>query len=414
MLVDNNGETIIHQACKYNYFEVLEEVIKREADLNTRDNLGKTPLLHAAENGHTKCVVMLLAENADPTIGNKWNAVALHYACSNGHLEASLMLLKHALKRPPAGILMQVLRHGRSKLFDDNIEAVNLLKEECCLNYVDSSGETPLFKACYRNHLKIVKALVERGADITIKAGEIYPFNCIKPGKELEKLERIAAKVSRLLLRIKYENSIDVDKDGTTPASVVLRKKDTKEKRVALNELSSLADTKVFLQLAVVKPHDFEINIRDISNKIRLLTLRRLDVMQETKAICAGPYQYHKTLKARVINLVNEGLNAYRGKDYDRCGDNWELATQYQQLKDWIAGALLRDKPLDKEQSDRLYDVYRLFSVHQTQKTVTQMERSELIMRVAILRKRFDNNDKEYELPKIKRSKKKMKKKNII
>lgn len=62
------------------------------------------------------------------------------------------------------------------------MEEVTRLKEDCCLNSVDISGETPLFKASYRGHLKVVRALLERGADSTIQSGNSYAFDFIKPG----------------------------------------------------------------------------------------------------------------------------------------------------------------------------------------------------------------------------------------
>lgn len=47
MIADGNGETILHQACKYNNEWLVKELIKRKVDLDVQDNLGKTPFLHA-------------------------------------------------------------------------------------------------------------------------------------------------------------------------------------------------------------------------------------------------------------------------------------------------------------------------------------------------------------------------------
>jgi ankyrin repeat protein len=409
MLVDGNGETILHQACKFNNEALVKVLIERKVELDAKDNLGKTAFLHAAENGHTNCVKRLLRARVDPTIGNKWNAVGLHYACSNGHLHTAVTILKAALLKPPNGVLMQVIRHNKCKLFDENVEEVNLLKEECCLNNVDVSGETPFYKACYRNHLNVARALIDRGADITIKAGDFFPFDLIKPGKELDKLERQAAKVARLIVRVKQENSIEMDK--TEQGSIVVAKT---KKVIEMNALTSLEDMKTFYQFAVKKPEDFEINIRDISNKIRLLSLRRLDVIKESKSLLTGPYLYHKDLKRRVMEYVDAGLEAYTAKNLIKCYDLWEVATQLQQLKDWVAVALLRDKPIDKEQSDRLYNVFRLFSVYQTKRSITHAAHIELLLRVGVVQAGFHNDNKEYDVAVKKKKKKKKKKKNII
>jgi ankyrin repeat protein len=407
MLTDGNGETILHHACKNNDEALLKVLMERKVPLDTKDDLGKTALLHAAENGHNKLVKLMLDARADPKIGNKWNAVALHYACANNHLHSAVTILKAALLRPPSGVFMTCLRNNKSKLFDENVEMVNLLKEECCIDDVDVSGETPLFKACYRGHTKIVRALLDRGADYTIKAGEYYPFDFLKPGKELESLERLAAKVSRFVVRIKYENSIDLDKTDVLDSIVVKKAKQV----TALTELTSDADRDAFHKFAVIEPADFEINIRDISNKLRLLSLRRLDIIKESKALCAGPYLYHKSLKGRIIRLVEEGFDAYKAGNSVLTHDRWEEATQLQCLKDWVASVLLKDKPVEKDTSDRLFNILRLHTLHQQKKAITHAERLQLQSRVEATLASFDNNNKEYAENDEKKMKKKKKKK---
>jgi hypothetical protein len=306
---------------------------------------------------------------------------------------------------------MSVLRHNKSKLFDENVEMVNLLKEECCLDAIDISGETPLFKACYRGNVKVARALIDRGCDISIKAGEFFPFDLLKPGMTLEGLIRLAAKVARLVVRIKYENSIEVENTDILEPQIIAKTK----KVVEVNALSSLADRDAFNKLAVNTPIDFVINIRDISNKLRLLSLRRLDIIKESKALCTGPYLYHKDLKARVIHEIDRGLEAYNQGQYRTAHDTWELATQLQQLKDWVATVLLRDKPIDKDQSDRIYNVFRLYCVYQTQKIVTHAQNLQLKSRVEVVRQRFlTDNNVEYNVHLAEKKKKKRRNKKII
>mmetsp|Transcript_1729 Transcript_1729/g.3239 ORF Transcript_1729/g.3239 Transcript_1729/m.3239 type:complete len:765 (+) Transcript_1729:642-2936(+) len=412
LLTDGNGETILHHACKLNDEKLLKLLLSREGDeiknnLDVQDDLGKTPLLHAAEKGNYRLVKLLLKARAKPDVGNKWNAVGLHYACANGHLHTAVTILKASLLRPPSGKLMSTLRHTKCKLFDENVDMVNLLKEECCINNVDDSGETPLFKACYRGHINIVRALLERGADYTIKAGDFFPFDLLKRGKTFDEIERLGSKVSRFIVRVKYENSIDVEK---TDVLDLITAPKAKKAVLAVNELTSDADRALFNKNAVITPEDFDINLRDISNKLRLLSLRRLDIIKESKALCAGPYLYHKDLKKRVIQLIEEGLEAYNNKNYAIVRDKWEMATQLQCLKDWVAVTLLRDKPMDREASDRLYDILRLFEVYQTKKHVTHSERLQLRSRAECTLKVFDNKDIEYDINIVKKKKKKKKK----
>lgn len=200
----------------------------------------------------------------------------------------------------------------------------------------------------------------------------------------------MAAKVSRLIVRIKIETSIDIDKaENFRPVAV-------KTKKVAeLTALTSFADMKAFHQLAVQTPRDFEINLRDVSNKIRLLSLQRLDVLRETKAVVAGPYPYHKQLKKRIVEGFNEGFEAFLAKDFVKCRDLWEVASQQQQLKDWVGVALLRDKPVCRQQSDRLHDVYHLLCAQMRSKTVTHADHVELTLRAQAVKEIFrDDGDR--------------------
>ena len=405
MLRDCNGETILHVASKNNDTALIKELVKRKVDLDVKDQLGKAPLHHASERGYEQSVAALLEGGCSAKVVNNWDALPLHYTCLNGHLHAALKLLKAALRDPPEGLFMQVLRHNKCKLFEDNFEVITLLKESCGVDDVDKSGETPLFKACYRGHLKIVRALLERGASAMIKVGGVFPLDLIKQGRERELIERLAAKVSRLVARIKLDFNIGMDDVDPMEQQISVKRKKITE----VFEYSSYADKIAFHKMAVVNPVNFEINIRDVSNKLRLLSLKRIHHLNEAKQLCKDPYQYHLDLRRRVIKCIKSGYDAYIKYEYREVHDQWELATQLQIVKDWVATSMLRDKPINKEESDRLYDVYRLFCIYQSYKEISHVQFLELRSRAEILIRLFDET-KLRHVAKTKKRKKKKKK----
>ena len=52
----------------------------------------------------------------------------------------------------------------------------NLLKDSSYINVPDSKGNTPLFNAVDRNHKKLVKILLENGADINALSNNMTPL----------------------------------------------------------------------------------------------------------------------------------------------------------------------------------------------------------------------------------------------
>lgn len=50
----------------------------------------------------------------------------------------------------------------------DLVESI-LMRDPSCINSRDEDGYTPLHRACYSNHLEIVKILLQYGADVNAK-----------------------------------------------------------------------------------------------------------------------------------------------------------------------------------------------------------------------------------------------------
>eukprot|EP01038_Epipyxis_sp_PR26KG_P004069 gene4069-5813_t len=119
---------------------VIDKIRKNPAWVNKKDDYGYTPLHYAAQRNHTEIISYLLANNADPN-SSDCGAAPIHRAAFSDAYEACVLLLQ-----ANADINIQ------DKSFGD-------------LN-------TPLLKAYLQNNNRIIKLLIENGADMNIKNKE--------------------------------------------------------------------------------------------------------------------------------------------------------------------------------------------------------------------------------------------------
>ena len=86
---------IMVHACRNGQIGVVEQLLKLDFYVNTRDSSYNTALHHASANGHDKIVEKLLENGADPDLTNESQFTPLHLASLNGHAKVIRELLKH-------------------------------------------------------------------------------------------------------------------------------------------------------------------------------------------------------------------------------------------------------------------------------------------------------------------------------
>ena len=196
--------TPLHTACSSGSstgsLDVLEILLKRNADCNACNKWRETPLLIAANNGHRLGVAALLRHGADPSLCSEagWSALTfaahkgyddivalllragapvnsrvsedlstpLHKACAGskpGHLASVKILLvadadPHALNKWRETPLLTAANHGQAGA----VEVLLASGADPCK--CTDTGWSPLSIAAYKGHDDVVRLLLEEGA----------------------------------------------------------------------------------------------------------------------------------------------------------------------------------------------------------------------------------------------------------
>jgi len=132
-LADRVG-TGLMVAAWHGHLQLMELLVARGADVNKSNALGEQALMHAAWRGQAEAIKWLLAKGARINNGAmRWSA--LHYAAFSGQAKATALLLDNGA--------------------DINARSTN--------------GSSPLMMAVYEGHEDMVKQLLARGADRSVK-----------------------------------------------------------------------------------------------------------------------------------------------------------------------------------------------------------------------------------------------------
>ena len=166
------GETCLTCLARdpYHHSEELEYLITKGADVNLSNDKGETPLYFAAEYGNVCTLRSLLLFGAQINHQNHHGETALMMASVEHHEQCVSLLLQHGAEEN-----LQSLR-GDTALMR-NIKTIShprpsysiidlLLQSGCNTDVPDSEGQTCLFLAIQRDDRKLVRRLLQFGADI--------------------------------------------------------------------------------------------------------------------------------------------------------------------------------------------------------------------------------------------------------
>ncbi|XP_043939153.1 histone-lysine N-methyltransferase EHMT2 isoform X2 [Protopterus annectens] len=129
----------LHAAAQGGFLDICHVLVQAGASVNVRDKSFRTPLIEAVVNNHYELAKYLVDHGACVYHKEEDGSTCLHHAAKNGNLP----------------ILQLLLSTG---LVDVNAQ--------------DSGGWTPVIWAAEHKHLDIIKELLARGADVTLRDNE--------------------------------------------------------------------------------------------------------------------------------------------------------------------------------------------------------------------------------------------------
>lgn len=134
---NDNGNTPLMLAVKYNHPDILKVLLEASADPNLRNNYGSTALFMAINFNNIEMVKSLLHAKADPSCMNNTTASAIHIAANEGQLEIVKALFE--------------AKSNTNQTYGENI--------------------TALYLAVQNNHFDVVVTLLEAKADPNVLVG---------------------------------------------------------------------------------------------------------------------------------------------------------------------------------------------------------------------------------------------------
>ena len=164
-----SGETVLIKASLMGKKEIVDSLIKAGANINTTDKYDETALMRASFNGHKEVVDNLIKGGAHINAVNKGGFTALMWASRNGHKEIMISLISADADINTADndgwtALMSASSRGRRDIVD------NLIKEGANIDTVNKHGNTALMEAfCGGNNMGSIYSLIEEGANPYVK-----------------------------------------------------------------------------------------------------------------------------------------------------------------------------------------------------------------------------------------------------
>jgi hypothetical protein len=93
-----NASTALHAAAYAGRANVVNELLKMNADVSARNSMGWTPIYDAVASGKPEIVLMLLEKNADVNVRNKQGQTPLQFAVSKERPEIAELLRQHGAR----------------------------------------------------------------------------------------------------------------------------------------------------------------------------------------------------------------------------------------------------------------------------------------------------------------------------
>ncbi|MEG4804154.1 ankyrin repeat domain-containing protein [Microcoleus sp. ARI1-B5] len=158
----NGGTTLLHNAVKIGFKELVQQLIKDGANVAILDSEKRTPLHYATTK--EVAALLMLDINAMDQSGN----TPLHLAVDRGSQDIAELLIANGARVNVRNENGQTPLYRAIAIGHNEIAAL-LINNGTDVNNIDGSGTTPLHKAAHYGTVKILKLLIAKGAEINIQ-----------------------------------------------------------------------------------------------------------------------------------------------------------------------------------------------------------------------------------------------------
>ncbi|XP_072543855.1 oxysterol-binding protein-related protein 1-like [Salminus brasiliensis] len=165
----NGGWTALHLASYFGQKEVVEELLKKDVEVNVQNDLGDTPLHLAALSGRKEVVLLLLRYGACATVING-AAQTPRAVTEDDEIITMLEASERRESRKMEEKLLEAVREGGSSTVAQLLCKIRPPDIHC----KDSEGNTPLHIAACRGHKECVDELLKNGASPAAKNKSAY------------------------------------------------------------------------------------------------------------------------------------------------------------------------------------------------------------------------------------------------
>ena len=152
--------------------EKVTYLLDHGADIEARDVNGNTVLLKALDNGNLELAKILLERGANPLVKNKEGLSVATAAALQFEVDLFKKLVEKGAPANPGilgkmNLLMNLSMEGHSDMVSFILE-----KNPSDINLQDDFGNTALHYAVIGAHSEVVKALMEKDAEVSIVNGD--------------------------------------------------------------------------------------------------------------------------------------------------------------------------------------------------------------------------------------------------